>query len=153
MTGAYDHADTETRTDRGVDPAPLQALVAALSPTLDPFAPRPPGILTLRARDSARSITDGANLQILANGPLVRLPAGPLYASFKAGDTESRQASSATRLGVAQNFDAARNDAQRPGQSRPPADQREATGSCPVVGDLSLNLNAAVDRAFGFRAC
>ena len=117
LTGAYDHADSETRTGGGAG--------------------------------SARSVTDGANLQILANGPLIRLPAGPLYASFKAGDTESRQASSATRFGVAQNFDAARNTLN--GQVNvdlPLTSVRN--GILPVVGDLSLNLNAAVDELSDF---
>jgi iron complex outermembrane receptor protein len=149
LTGAYDHADSETRTDRGVDPTSLQAMIAALSPTLDPFVPLAPGVLTLRARDSARSITDGANMQILANGPLIHLPAGPLYASFKAGDTESWQASSGTRLGVAQDFSASRNDLN--GQINLDLPLTSVRNKIlPVVGDLSVNFNGALDRLSDF---
>ena len=149
LTGAYDHVATETRTDRGVDPTALQAMVAALSPTLDPFLPLAPGALAPRPRDSARSITDGANVQMLANGPLLRLPAGPLYASFKAGDTESWQASSGTRLGVSQAFNASRNDLSGQINLDLPLTSRKAN-VLPLTGDLSVNFNGAVDQLSDF---
>ena len=123
LTGAYDHADTETRTDRGVDATSLQAMVAGLSPTLNPFVPLAPGLLIARPRDSARSITDGVNAQLLANGPLLRLPAGPLYVSLKAGDTESWQSSSGTRQGVGAGLQRLTQRFQRSDQSRSAAHQ------------------------------
>ena len=149
LTGTYDHADTETRTDRGVDATQLQAMVAALSPTLDPFLPFVPGGLLLRPRDSAGSITNGANVQVLASGPLLRLPAGPLYASFKAGDTASWQSSSGTRLGMAQDFSASRNNVNAQVNLDLPLTSRR-NNILPTVGDLSVNVNAAVDELSDF---
>ena len=149
LTGAYDHADIETRTDRGFDPTPLQAAIAALSPTFDPFVPIAPGLLTARPRDSARSITDGGNIQVLANGPLARLPAGPLYASFKAGDTESVQASNATRLGVSQSFNDSRNDLNGQINLDLPVTSRR-NNVLPAVGDFSLNFNGALNQLSDF---
>ena len=149
LTGAYDHADTETRTDRGVDATSAQALVSALSPTLDPFLPLSPGALVPGPRDFARSITDGANVQFLANGPLVRLPAGALFASFKAGDTESRQSSGGTRLGVSQSFSDSRNDLNGQINLDLPLTSRRAN-VLPAVGDLSVNVNAALDQLSDF---
>ncbi len=149
LTGAYDHADIETRTDRGIDATSLQAIVAGLAPTFDPFLPLAPGALLLRPRDSARSVTDGANVQILANGPLLRLPAGPLYASFKGGDTASWQSSSGTRLDVAQDFSASRNNVNAQVNLDLPLTSRK-NGILPALGDLSVNVNAAVDELSDF---
>ena len=149
LTGAYDHADSITRTDRGVDPTSLQAALAALSPTFDPFLPIAPGLLVARPRDSARSITDSGNIQFLANGPLFRLPAGPLYASFKAGDAESFQSSSATRLGMFQALNDSRNDINGQVNLDLPLTSRK-NNVLPVVGDLSLNFNGALNELSDF---
>jgi hypothetical protein len=93
LTNAYDHSDSQTDTDTGVDAAPLNALLAAGSSSFNPFGPIPAGMLHSLPQSYARSISDTANIQALANGPLFKLPAGNFYVSGKIGDTQSWQGS------------------------------------------------------------
>lgn len=146
LTDAYDHADTQTDTDTGFDPAAIQALLSARSPTLDPFGPLPGGLLATRPQSVARSISNSANLQFLANGPLLRLPAGNLYVSAKAGDTQSWQASSSTRF---HSVYLTRNDANAQLNLDFPLTSRKYQ-VLPFLGDLSLNANGAVDQVSDF---
>ncbi|MDB5482942.1 MAG: TonB-dependent receptor [Caulobacteraceae bacterium] len=129
LTDAFDHADTQTDTDTdtGVDPA----------------APRGP------SRSVARAISDSANLQFLANGPLLRLPAGILYVSAKAGDTQSWQGSTSTRFGQFRPVYLTRNDANAQlNLDLPLASRRNRV--LPFLGDLSINANGAVDELSDF---
>ena len=128
LTSAYDHADTQTDTDL-------------------PGAPQA----------SARSISDAANIQLLANGPLFKLPAGNFYVSAKAGDTQSRLGSTSSRPGAAQAVSLDRNDGNAQlNVDLPLASRRRHF--LPFLGELSLNANGAIDqlsdfgtlRAFGY---
>jgi hypothetical protein len=143
LTQAYDHADTQTDTDTGINPAPLQNAVTA--GTLDPFGPPPAGLVQALPQTYARSITDSANAQILANGPLIKEPAGNIYVSAKAGDTQSWQASYAARGASTQSVYLTRNDANAQLSLDIPLASREEHVLA-FVGDLSINGNAAIDR-------
>jgi len=157
LTDAFDHADTQTDTDVGVNPSRIQALLAARSPTLDPFGPLPTGLLPSLAQDYARSITDSANLQVLANGPLFKLPAGEFYVSGEAGDTQSWQGGYSTRISGAQASWLTRNDASARLNLDLPVTSRR-NHFLPFLGELSLNANMAIDqlsdvgtlKAFGY---
>ncbi|HLZ85292.1 MAG TPA: TonB-dependent receptor [Caulobacteraceae bacterium] len=117
LTDAFDHADTQTDTDAG----------------------------TGRPQSVARSIADSANLQVLANGPLIRLPAGDLYVSAKAGDTQTWQGSTSTRFGQFRSAHLTRNDANAQlNLDLPLASRRHRV--LPFLGELSLNANGAVDQ-------
>ena len=128
LTSAYDHGDTQTDTDL---PGQPQA--------------------------SARSISDAANIQILANGPLFKLPGGNFYVSVKAGDTQSWQGSTSSRPGAAEAVSLNRNDGNAQLNLDLPLTSRRKN-FLPFFGELSLNANAAVDqlsdfgtlRAFGY---
>jgi hypothetical protein len=144
LTTAYNHADTVTSTGTGLDAAALQALLSQDSPSLNPFGPLPLGLLNALPESVARSITNGGNIQILANGPLLTLPAGAVYISAKIGDSEAGGSSTSTSHGLFQAQSLARNDASAlfnfdlPLTSR----NRHVLGA---IGDLSVNVNSAVD--------
>ena len=127
LTGAYDHADTQTDTD-----------ITA-------------GLAGARSQSSARSISDAANLQVLANGPLLKLPAGDLYISVKAGDTQSWQGSTSPRGGTIAAIHLSRNDANGQLNIDLPLTSRR-NRVLPVLGELSLNANGAVDELSDFGA-
>ncbi len=144
LTGAYNHADTMTTTGTGFDAAGLQALLNQDSPSLDPFGPLPASMLPLLPRSTAEAITNGGNIQILANGPLVRLPAGALYVSAKIGDAEALSNSTSTNRGVFQAQSLARNDASALLNIDVPLTSR-ANHVLGALGDLYFNVNSAVD--------
>ncbi|MDB5476057.1 MAG: TonB-dependent receptor, partial [Phenylobacterium sp.] len=149
LTGAYDHADTLTHSDTGLDASALQARLSARDPAFDPFAPLPEGQLGLRGEDKARSLSDGVNAQLVANGPLVTLPAGPLFASLKFGDSESWFSSNASRFGSVQTTDLSRNDLSgRANLDLPLASRRNDVLA--FLGDLTVNANLNLDRYSDF---
>ena len=149
LTGAYDHADTLTHSDTGVDAGGLQTRLAARDPALDPFAPLPDSGLTLRGQDEARSLSDGMNAQFLAHGPILTLPAGALFGSFKVGDTQSWFSSSSRRGGLSQSTDLTRNDANLQANVDVPVTS-QSSGFLPLFGDVTLNANANLDHLSDF---
>jgi len=149
LTNAWDHADTQTDTDAGVNPGPLQALLDGASASFNPFAAPPAGLVAFLPQAHARSITDSANIQLLANGPLLKLPAGNLYVSAKAGDTQSWLGSTSLRRSDFQSVSLTRNDGN--GQLNidlPLASRRNHF--LPIAGELSITANAAVDQLSDF---
>ena len=151
LTDAYDHADSITDTQAGVDPAALQAQLDALSPTLNPFAPLAASSLVRLPEQRARSISDGANVQVLGNGPVLDVAAGQLYASVKFGDTESLLDTSSERGAVDQALSLSRNDVNAQLNLDLPLTSRDEHVLA-FVGDLSVNVNAAVDELSDFGA-
>jgi hypothetical protein len=164
LTDAYDHSDSQTDTDVGVNPAPLQALLNGDSATFNPFSPPPSTLVSLYPQNTARSISDALNIQALANGPLFKLPAGAFYVSAKVGDTQSWQGSSSltqetTGLGVQrfQAIDLQRNDINVQLNTDLPLTSRDHK-VLPFMGDLSVNVNTTLDqlsdygllKAFGY---
>ena len=149
LTDAYDHADTTTDTDAGADAAQLQALLNAGSTSFNPFGPLPANLVPALPQDTAHSRSDSGNIQILANGPLLKLPAGQLYSSLKLGDTESLQTSTSTRDGLFQAVSLSRNDFNAQGNLDLPLASREhhVFG---FIGDLSVNVNGAIDALSDF---
>ncbi len=148
LTDAYDHADTLTVTDAGVDAAGVQARLAAGG--LDAFGPLPAGVPTTLAPTKARQITDGANIQLLANGPVFKVPAGSLNAAVRVGDTQSWLSSSSRRLGVGQEVDLSRNAVNAQLNLDLPLASRRARVLSRWLGDLSVNANAAVEELSDF---
>ncbi len=149
VTGAYDHSDSLTLTQTGVSAAPVQALLNGLSPTLNPFAPLPSNLLTALAESKARGLSDSANAQFLANGPLFRLPAGEFYVSFKTGDTISLFDSRTLRAGAITDANLTRNDFNAQLNLDAPLIKRTFPG-IGLIGDFSLNGNFAIDQLSDF---
>ncbi len=149
LTDAYDHADTTTDTDAGADATQLQALLNAGSASFNPFGTLPANLVPALPQDTAHSRSDSGNIQILANGPLFKLPAGQLYSSLKLGDMESLQNSTSTRDGLFQAASLSRNDFNAQGNLDLPLTSREhhVFG---FIGDLSVNVNGAIDELSDF---
>jgi iron complex outermembrane receptor protein len=151
FTTAYDHGDSSTVSDVGINPAPLQALVSAGSGSFNPFTPPYGGLLALLPRNSARSISDSGNLQILAAGPALKVPAGDLFVSFKVGDSQSGFRTSSTRFGLTQAIGLSRNDLNVQANFDLPVFSRRRN-VMPWVGEFNLNANLAVDQLSRFGA-
>jgi len=149
LTGAYDHADTLTRSDTGLDLTGLQARLTASDPTFDPIAALPESGLSLRPETKARSLSDGLNAQFLANGPILNVPAGPLFGSLKLGDTQTWFASTSQRFGVSQSVDLARNDFNLQANLDLPLASRK-NNVFAFLGDLTVNGNVNVDQLSDF---
>ncbi len=149
LTAAYDHADSLTLTEQGVSAAPAQALLNALSPSFNPYAQLSGAQLTTLADAKARGLTDSANAQFLANGPLLKVPAGDLYASFKFGDTISLINALSERNGLVATSDLTRNDFNAQFNLDIPLIKQGMKG-IGLIGDLTLSGNAAVDQLSDF---
>jgi hypothetical protein len=144
LTGAYNHTDTVTTTGTGFDAAGVQTLLDKDSPTLNPFGPLPDSLLSLQPRERAEAITDGGNIQVLANGPLLKLPAGALYVSAKIGDAEALASSTSHNAGLFQAQSLARNDASAQLNLDLPLASRK-NHFLPALGELSFTVNSSVD--------
>lgn len=151
LTAAYNHSDTITDTSAGLDASALQAALNAGSPTVNPFGPLPANLIAVSPFNRARATTNGGNIQVLANGPLLQLPAGALYISAKLGDVEAVASSSSEFGGRTEDQTLARNIGQGllnvdvPLLSR----QHHFLGA---LGELSVNANTAIDEYSDFGA-
>lgn len=149
LTAAYDHGDSLTTSQTGVSSAPAQALLNSLSPSFNPFAALTGDLTPALPLAKARTLTNSANAQFLANGPLTRLPAGDLYASFKVGDTVSLIGSRTDRAGAITTADLTRNvfNAQM-NLDLPLTSRRNHVLS--GFGEFALNGNFAIDQVSDF---
>ncbi len=149
LTGAYDHADTRSASDTGVDASVLQAALDARTAAVNPFGPLPASLLAARTQSTGRSISDSGNLQVVASGPLFRVPAGSVRSSVRIGVTDSAFASDSQRLGVTQSADLSRSDVNLMANFDAPLASRRA-GVLSGLGELSANANVSVDRLSDF---
>ena len=106
-------------------------------------------MLTRLPNSEARSISDSANVQGVAYGSLLKVPAGDLNASIKIGDTESALTASSFRLGLLQNVELTRNDANVQ-LNLDMAVTSKRHDFLPWMGELTVNTNASNDWVSGF---
>ena len=149
LTGAYDHADSKTESDTGIDVGPLQALLDARSAALDPFGVLPANLLAMRAQNTAHSTSDTGNAQFLAAGPLLSVPAGQMRTSLRVGVATGDFSSDSRRLGLNQSVDLARNSLNAQANFDLPLTSRRQ-GFLPMFGELSANLNVAAEQVSDF---
>ena len=150
-TAAYDHSDSLTLSQSGLDTTAAQGLLTDLSPGFDPFAP--PGLSDFARlpNDKARSLSDDANAQFLASGPLRTLPAGDLYTSFKIGETLSGFTGDTLRNDVAQHSYLARSTFNTQlNLDLPLASAKKHVFG--FLGELSTNANLAVSELSDYGA-
>ncbi len=139
LTGNYDHTVNKTQTDRSVDLSDPQTRLTALDPTFNPFGPLPGQRVN---SDQAKSTTDSADLQFVANRALAKLPAGDLSSTVKLGVSGSRLVATSIRAGVQSDSTQSRGDASAQiSFDLPLASRRKGVLA---IGDLSTNLNLAV---------
>lgn len=142
--GSYDYGDTRTRTDAGYDIGPLQAAVTAGS--IDPYGPFTATALGPARRRDAEALSNSASASVLANGALLKLPAGDLAASLALG-------------GSYNGLDSTNDGPGALGSSRTQFNA-QASLDLPLAsttnhvhgafGDFSANLNAALQQVSGY---
>lgn len=145
LTGAYNYSATDTETQRRLDLGAYQAGVAAGS--INPFATLPP--LGLAAPDTARSVSNTADLTGIANGDLFSMPAGDATATLRVGLGSRDLDSRAERLSGATASDITRRSANAQANLDLPIASRRG-GVLGALGDFSLNLNGAVEQLSDF---
>ncbi len=150
FTTAYDHSDSLTATQTGIDGALAQNLINMGNASFNPYAALPPNLLSELAESKARGLSDQANAQFLGNGPLMHLPAGDFYASVKFGETIQSFDSLSDRLGLATTQQLWRSDLNAQVNLDLPVLKRVFDHGWGAIGDLSLNGNFAVDQISQF---
>lgn len=146
LTGNYDRAISKTETDRSVDTNALQARLAGLEAGLNPFGALP--ALPLNT-DRAKSTTDTADLQFVANRALAKLKAGDLSTTLKLGATGSRLEATSIRSGVQSDSTLSRGEGDvQLSFDLPLASRRKGVHA--ALGDLSANLNLAARQVSDF---
>lgn len=146
LTGNYDRAINKTETDRSVDATALQARLAGLDGGLNPFGALP--ALPLNT-DRAKSTTDTADLEFVANRALAKLKAGDLSTTLKLGATGSRLEATSIRSGVESDSTLSRGEGDvQISFDLPLASRRKDVHA--GLGDLSANLNLAARQVSDF---
>lgn len=149
FTGNVDHGDTRTRTETGIDASALQAALDAGDASLNPFGAIPASRLGAIQTARARAISNTGNIQFVANGPLVSLPAGPLSSSVKVGWEASGFDSSSTRGGIEQSASLSRRNANGELSLDLPLTSR-SHHVLGAIGNLSVNFNVAANHLSDF---
>ena len=143
VTGNYDHGDSLTRTQTGIDTSSFQTRLNALDPTANPFAPFASGSLGGIVTNRAESISNTGNFQALAGGPLFALPAGDFTTNIKAGFEYTGFDATSTRGAVEQSNSLHRSNANGQVNFDLPITSRR-TGFGSFLGNLTLNANLGV---------
>ena len=151
LTGNLDRSITRIETERGYDVSGLQAALGSGNPAINPFGAFPPGFVSTPLVDRARARSTSGDVQLVLNGPLAELPAGPLSASFKAGLSALGLDARSVRSGIAASSDLSRSDVNGRASFDLPLTSRR-NHILAALGDLSLNANMAVDRYSDFGA-
>ncbi|HEV2080788.1 MAG TPA: TonB-dependent receptor, partial [Allosphingosinicella sp.] len=149
FTANYDRSNNRNLSDTNPDLSVVQARIVSGDPDLNPFAPLAANMIVSGPRERSRSLTRSGDAELVASGPLLRLPAGEVATSLKFGVDSRSLHSESNRGGVDQERDLARSRVN--GQANldvPIASRRNEVLS--AIGDLSLNANAAVEHLSDF---
>lgn len=149
FTGTYDRNDVETITDAGLDTTLYQARLRAIDPTANPFGRLTPGDFTVLPGGRSISNRNRGNLDLVVNGSVLRLPAGDISATVKAGGELTDFSSSSVRGAVSQRAQLNRNIANGQVNVDIPITSRR-TGFLAFAGDFSANFNIAYDHLSDF---
>jgi iron complex outermembrane receptor protein len=147
LTANYDHSDTKTVTETGLDTAAFQARINAGDPTANPFGPLIG--LGASAANRAYATSNEAGFDALFNGPLFKLPAGDISTSIRVGadtnsfDTRSYRAASTQIGSVSRGTVNGQVNIDVPIASR-------NNNFLPFLGKLSGNFNIAEDHFSDF---
>jgi hypothetical protein len=145
LTGNWNHAESRSLIDRGIDVTAAQAQITAGA--LSPFGA---GVLNgTRLTDSATSISDSLSADLLLNGSPLNLPAGPLAVALKAQVQYFALDAATVRSGtaIATNLSRTQGNFQA-NFDLPIASVRDNV--LPFLGKLTLNGNIAADTLSDF---
>lgn len=148
MTGNYDHGDSRTRTETGLDTSTIVTRLAANDPALNPFgdiAAAAGGILLNRAR----AITNAGDVQLVTRGSLMKLPAGAIGTTITVGGAVQAIDADSLRGGIAQNTSLSRTGGNGKISVDLPIASRRA-GVLAGLGTLTANANLAVNQLSDF---
>ncbi len=150
-TGEYTRTETDTVTGRGYDVAagPFHNRLAAGDPTANPFGLLDPADFARVANDTARSVSQRFDTELVLTGDVWELPAGDVSSTFKVGADTLSLDSTSTRSGVTTERGQSRD--RLSGQSSfnlPIASRRNEvlTG----LGDLSIGVDAGFEELSDF---
>jgi len=149
VTGDYNRNWSETYTMTGVDVRGAQDLLDARDPTFNPFATLPLSALAVLPSDISRSESSRAQIDMLTNGPLFRLPAGEVQTSLRVAGNMSDLSSDSFRAGVFRAGEISRDVATARGNISVPIANRNA-GVLSAIGNLSVNANFQVEHLSDF---
>jgi uncharacterized membrane protein YgcG len=148
--GSYDRATSETITSNStIDPVQMQVLLDARSPSFNPFAPIQSSLITVRAADTANTVSNVGNVEFLTNGPLFALPAGKVNASIRLRGRTNDLSSESFRNSTLTSADISRQSASVRGNLNIPIASRR-TAVLQPLGDLTLNGNFEVEQVSDF---
>lgn len=122
LTGNYDRASTDTLTD---------------------------AVGALPSRDRARSVNSTANADLVLNGSVLRLPAGPVSTTLRGGVETRDFSSGSARGGVVVGADVSRNKGILQASVDVPLARRRADAPS-WFGNLSANANLSIDELSDF---
>lgn len=143
-TGEYTRTESDTVTGRGYGAAPFQARLTGGDPTASPFGPLDPADFARVANDTARSVSQRLDTELVLTGDLWELPAGDVSSTFKVGADSLSLESSSTRGGATTDRRQSRD--RLSGQSSlnvPIASRRNEV--LPLLGDLSIGIDAGFE--------
>lgn len=145
----YELSTTDTVTDRGIDPAAMQALLDAGDPSFNPFGRIAPDLVRSRPDDVSHSRRTDGRIDLLTNGALFNLPAGDANASIRVRGRTQGISSESLRNGSAREADISRDSVGIRGNLDLPiaSRRREVLG---FLGDFSLNGNFEVEQLSDF---
>ena len=139
LTTSYDRTRGVTRAEQGV---PLELLQASIDNGGDPLAAVPLSIAALRLTDRSRTVTGTLVAKAVANGPLIRLPAGDAQVTVSADYARSNSSVRLTGLDL-QSLDLTRTIAGGSVSANLPIASAQQ-GVLPFLGRLSLNATVGV---------
>jgi hypothetical protein len=146
LTGNYDHSDSWNANDLGLSAVALQAAINA--GTVNPFGPLPANLFARLAQDTSHARSDSGNVQFIASGPILTLPAGPLRTSVRVGATAATFISETGGLVTgSSSFTQDQANAQLSIDVPLTSRSRKVLGA---IGDLGLNGHAEVQEVSGF---
>jgi hypothetical protein len=146
LAGNYDRVETDTVTGRGYDDAaaPFQTRLTAGDPTADPFAALAPADFARTPNDTANSVSEVLSTELVLNGDVWDLPAGGISSTIKFGaDTRSLDSVSVRSGDTIERSQSRDRYNGQVSLNVPIASTRAEV--LPVLGDLSLNVNAGYE--------
>lgn len=147
-TGEYSRTETDTTTGRGVDEDALQDAITAGDTTVNPYGDLS-GVATAAARDTANSISQSLEGEVVLNGTAWELPAGGVTTTFKLGGEHQSLDSESLRSGVATDRSQSRDLGSLQANFDLPISSVDR-GVLPKIGDLSANMNLAYQELSDF---
>ena len=144
FNGAFTQVETDTVTGRGYTTAPFQARLDAGDAAANPFGALAPSDFAPVANDTARSVSQRLDTELVLNGDLWELPAGGVSTTFKVGADTLSLDSTSTRGGLTTERKQSRDRISGlTNLSFPIASRRSEV--LPLLGDLSIGLNAGFE--------